>query len=361
MSGEGQTADPDLLRPVMLQYLDGTLPADDVAELSSELRGNPALREELAQLLLEHACLAELRNEKAWAAPRPAIQPGGRRKSVARRLWLSAAAVAGIVLLGWLFVPSRYPAPQISQSVQVVGGGKPQRGADLRTGRQPGRLELGGYCRLQIEPNTTIRIQGDKRDESILLKTGGVTCEVNRQGGGFVVRTEVGTVSVTGTKFSVRILGSEEEAAAKTRPALKVAVMAGSVHVEYDGRTYDLSAGSTRAFGAEGERESSGVARGRQIEAGKPTYRLKNHEAWQDQARIVGPLRNAPLCEIDVLDSLGEIVASTGVKKGEASYELQWLKPGVYTLRVSAKGYETLEVKELEVKTRHDLVVGLEF
>ena len=77
--------------------------------------------------------------------------------------------------------------------------------------------------------------------------------------------------------------------------------------------------------------------------------------------RIAGRFRNAPLCEMDALDSSGDIVKSTRVRYGAAAYELGMLKPGVYTLRVSAKGYQTLELKGLQVKARHDLLVNLEF
>ena len=95
--------------------------------------------------------------------------------------------------------------------------------------------------------------------------------------------------------------------------------------------------------------------------AGKPKYRPKNHEAWREKGRIVGLLRHAPECEIDVLDSSGSIVKSTRPKKGAHSYELQWLKPGKYDVRVSARGYQPLEIKGLEVKARNDLFMNLEF
>jgi len=97
------------------------------------------------------------------------------------------------------------------------------------------------------------------------------------------------------------------------------------------------------------------------IAAGKPKYEERNGKAWEEQGRIVGRVRQAPAFKAEALDADGKAVLSTDVAAGAKSYELQWLKPGVYTLRVSAEGYETLEVKGLEVKARSDLLVGLEF
>ena len=145
---------------------------------------------------------------------------------------------------------------------------------------------------------------------------------------------------------------------------LVVAVMAGSVSVEHDGTTHGVAAGGTQTFTAERQAESQESAAPQavgKIVAGKPKYRPKNHEAWRDKGRIVGLLRHAPVCEIDVLDSSGSIVKSTRPKKGAHSYELQWLKPGKYDVRVSAKGYRSLELKGLEVKARNDLFMNLEF
>ncbi len=97
------------------------------------------------------------------------------------------------------------------------------------------------------------------------------------------------------------------------------------------------------------------------IEAGRPTYRHKPHEAWRDKGRVVGHLRNAPVCEIDALDSSGRVVKSVRVPSGATVYELEWLRPGVYTIRVSAKGYQPLIRKGVEVKARHDLFMDLAF
>ena len=98
------------------------------------------------------------------------------------------------------------------------------------------------------------------------------------------------------------------------------------------------------------------------IAAGKPTYRSKGgHAAWKEKGRVVGRVSNCPGCEIDALDAGGKIVASSRVKEGGKVYEIEWLKPGQYTLRVSARGREPLVIEGLEVKVNNDLWVNLEF
>lgn len=97
------------------------------------------------------------------------------------------------------------------------------------------------------------------------------------------------------------------------------------------------------------------------IAAGEPSWREQAGEAWAEQGRIVGPVRNSPGAEIHVLDAEGTVVKSVGLRRGQNGYEIEWLAPGTYTLRVAARGCRTLELKSLEVKARHDLVIPLEF
>lgn len=97
------------------------------------------------------------------------------------------------------------------------------------------------------------------------------------------------------------------------------------------------------------------------IEAAKPKYRARKHASWAEKGRIVGHMRQPPVAEIDVLGADDKVVLSVRVKEGQKAYEIEWLAPGVYTLRVSAAGYQQLVVPKLEVRAKHDLFVNLEF
>ena len=132
-----------------------------------------------------------------------------------------------------------------------------------------------------------------------------------------------------------------------------VAVVSGLVAYDLGGLTGTLGGGASQVFAAE-------AAEGR-IVAGTPAYKAKSHEAWAEKGRIVGLLRQCPGCEIDVLDAAGKTVASASPKAGARAYELQWLPPGTYSVRVAAAGYQTLTVGSLVVKAKNDLWMNVEF
>ena len=136
--------------------------------------------------------------------------------------------------------------------------------------------------------------------------------------------------------------------------ALVVAVMAGSVEVDFSGEKATLTAGARRVFAA-GKGKS---------EAGKPKYVEKGLDgAWKDKGRIVGLSRNAPRFELTIVSAFGRAVKDAESEKlegGKRAYEA-WLPPGTYTMRVHARGYKTLELKNLKVKAGTDLRIDLEF
>jgi hypothetical protein len=100
------------------------------------------------------------------------------------------------------------------------------------------------------------------------------------------------------------------------------------------------------------------------IEAGKPTYAAKPREAWKDKGRIVGTARTQVPFTVTVLDASGKQVKAAEAQAGKDGvrvYEVGWLDPGVYTLRVTAEGYTPLQLEKLEVRANQDLRVNLEF
>jgi len=113
------------------------------------------------------------------------------------------------------------------------------------------------------------------------------------------------------------------------------------------------------ALGA-GEEKTVPPAAGR-IAAGAPRYAPRDNAAWRERGRIVGQVRSAPAFKAEALDAAGAVAAAVTGRAGAKGYEIQWLAPGVYSLRVSAEGYGTLVVAGLEVKAMNDLVLPLEF
>jgi len=97
-----------------------------------------------------------------------------------------------------------------------------------------------------------------------------------------------------------------------------------------------------------------------EIHAGKPEYLARDGKEWKQDGRIVGHLRDAPHFKAEVIDESGRVIKSIIVKEKAGAYEIEWLKPGVYILRIIAEGYKTLE-KKVEVKAENDLFIVLEF
>jgi hypothetical protein len=99
------------------------------------------------------------------------------------------------------------------------------------------------------------------------------------------------------------------------------------------------------------------------IEAGKPQYVSKNHEAWKARGRIVGIAKQGPDFKVTILTSEKrkvKTIEAEKLKDGGRAYEV-WLEPASYIIVVSAEGYESLDIKNLEVKAGNDLRIDLEF
>jgi len=173
----------------------------------------------------------------------------GRRRRLVP--WLAAAAASALfAVLAWALLGHAYPEPRASGRFVVSGGGEVQRGSVILTEGGGAALALGGYCRLELEPQSALRIEGAKRAEQVCLERGGVACDVDSKVGTFVVRADLGTVSVRGTRFVVRIVevkGGEEMVAKK----LFVKVAAGLVLVSGAWGERALAAGQERMFEAE--------------------------------------------------------------------------------------------------------------
>jgi len=176
--------------------------------------------------------------------------PGGVviGRSVGRWAWprwsvpVAVAAALLIALTAWLLVPAGYPGLSISGDYKIDSGDTLQRGSTIRTQAGSAVLELGGYCRVDIEPWTTLRIDGDNYSEELFVEVGMTVCSVDSNVGQFAVLSELGSARVKGTKFTVRV----EELGGRRQMWVKVA--AGSVEVSGGSIRDILLAGQERTI-----------------------------------------------------------------------------------------------------------------
>lgn len=153
-----------------------------------------------------------------------------------------AAAIVLLLIPTWMFLFDSYPDPKAIGSYEVVGGGSVQRESTLVTQQAPAQLELGDYCEVTVEPNSQVTISGAPDKEEIHLEEGSVVCDVEPGQGEFSVVTEIGTVSVLGTKFEVEIIQTDPKDMNAKQMLVKVLV--GTVLVTSStGQTQTLNAG----------------------------------------------------------------------------------------------------------------------
>jgi hypothetical protein len=99
------------------------------------------------------------------------------------------------------------------------------------------------------------------------------------------------------------------------------------------------------------------------IEHGDHKYTVRDMAELNGKGRITGRAQNAPDFKVTVLTSTIQpvrIVESEKLDNGGKVYKVQ-LEPGNYILAVDAEGYETLDIKNLEVRTGQDLELDLKF
>ena len=212
----------DGLDVLISRYLDGTAGRDEVQALDRQLRDDAAARRELflAAAMDSHLrdCLAEgttdvspVISSTTGVSPvilEPQAQATDRAKPSRRWRrtgWLAAAAVLAVAA-GLALVMGRYPDPQVSGAYRIAGGGPAERGSQILAEGGTATLALGGYCRVNLDAGGALQIAGARRAEEIVLTQGRAVCEADRGVGTFAVRTDVGTVSVTGTRFAVSLI-----------------------------------------------------------------------------------------------------------------------------------------------------------
>ena len=340
-------------------------------------------KEELLDRLLMDALLVDAFRKDSTGSGQGARQHETGRRSLrtllVRRGALAAAAALMIAVGAGLYLWQswlRYPPPRADGSfhVQPVTGEPVLQEGTLRGQRitaRPGgaTLSLGGYCEVDLDPDTTVTVRGKPREEMIDLEKGRLLCRIAPDRGEFTVTTPRGSLNwaTPGLPAPAQALGTEFETIVQYHPRkgdsamhrsrtsaiVTATVMSGLVAYQFGDVTGFLSGGMSKAFAGSGAK---------QIVAGKPTYSPKAHPAWQAKGRIVGRVRNCQGCQVKALDAKSKkVVKSCSVKPGGKAYELEMLSPGKYILLVTADGYEALDVHNLEVKAKNDLRVAIEF
>ena len=178
------------------------------------------------------------------------------RRGMSWRGALTVAAglllAAGAGVLAWALLGGQtYPSPAATGDWRLVKGQRLERGAALATGKGSAHVVLGGYSRLTLGPGSGLQLQGRDHAEEVFLESGSAACEVDRNVGTFALRTEVGTVSVKGTKFTVRILNSEGDEPMITKQMV-VKVLVGAVLVSGAWGSTPVLAGEEKLVAAGG-------------------------------------------------------------------------------------------------------------
>jgi hypothetical protein len=201
-----------------------------------------------------------------------AVRARKHRRVVTRwtLLGLAAATTLGLVValaVRWIVPAWQYPLPRIKGDVHVVRNGLPvdaqgqiQRGELIVVGQHGGELKLGGYCQLELGPQTTLLVGGDRGREEVELRSGSLISRITPQKGEFTCRTPFGPVRAMGTQFVTTVESAGVAQARRTLGKLAtvtVVVFSGMVGFDLAGETGTLEAGSSKRIDA-GESKSEG-------------------------------------------------------------------------------------------------------
>lgn len=246
------------LDELLIAWRDGSISAEELKELE-RLLAEPGAREQLFEEFLMTSTIAESL-KVATTAPSSHTKPPIQVRRPIRRivLWASAAAVliaaAGLSIY-WLNQPrSSFEIVAGSALVdQKKNGPIGENSVVACAGDVPVTVRFPDGSAMELAPSGTTVMHR----RSVDLNAGKARFKVQKDPQGqepFNVRTSVGTVTVKGTEFTVELQPqhSQGESNMKTSAIIMaVAVLAGSVSVEYDGSHYALDMGQSRAFGEE--------------------------------------------------------------------------------------------------------------
>jgi ferric-dicitrate binding protein FerR (iron transport regulator) len=248
---------------LLIAWRDETITAEELKELE-RLLAEPGAREQLFDEFLTTAAITEALTVEAKA--KTELQPRQPKSKwpVSRFLPWAAAAVVLLAAGAAYFIST---APSAS-SFQIVAG------VAMVDQKKNGPIVENSLVESEAGDSATIRFPDGSSMElapasssvvhrrSVDLKAGKASFDVqhvqNAHGNAdaFSVKTPVGTVTVSGTKFTVELKpkGQSSSEGTQTKSSavvLAVSVEAGSVSVNYDGTNHVLSMGQSQAFGAD--------------------------------------------------------------------------------------------------------------
>jgi hypothetical protein len=268
------------IEEIILQYFDGTLSDRGVMGLNARLENDSDLRREFAEMLIHEVQLNEIGKE----IKEEGISFSERTHPLFSMPWriaaCAAAAVVVAVMLCFYLMGEGYPSPTAAGFYEVKGANKVERGAVIETRDKEAELSMGNYCRVELKPESSVKIEGKEYAEKIYLERGQVVCDIESKIGTFYVETEAGTVSVKGTKFIVKYLEKGDENMNAKQMFVKVLV--GAVLLSGAWGSMPLAAGDEAVVPEEKKvslPESlygfSGMVRGVVVEKGNNNFTFK--------------------------------------------------------------------------------------
>jgi ferric-dicitrate binding protein FerR (iron transport regulator) len=275
--------DKEALRDLMADYLEGELDESKRAELADALEQNPELTADFNDALwMEGLLYTACKGTEVSSAGKVAQQakrmgPSGRfsfrqpNRSASAAVWLGVAAMLLMCVIMALLAlrPDDKPNEVARKSPVLVAGAIEVNGVRQDriaygqrvsvVGEAPAEIRLDDASTAKLDPGSRALFMGQQGDvrQLVELRAGKGAFEVRHEPHAFKVATVLGSVTVTGTEFTVELKDAQTEAQPTT--TMVVEVEAGRVSVEYQRRQFVLSAGAKRVFGAEGPQTLRGA------------------------------------------------------------------------------------------------------
>lgn len=239
------------------------------------------------------------------------LQGTGNPRHPGRRWTRGAVALVILVVVFAVLRPDisnrSYAGPTAQGDYRVLGVADPtrqrpvERGDRIVTGGQGARIELGRYCRLELDAHTEVTLRGVPHHEVVELHQGHLQAQITPDHGQFRVQTPLGPVTVRGTLFDATVEypngmpGDLSRSRAK-RVVVTVGVSSGAVLCEFEDVPVLVEAGTRRVFTDEVENQttsghvlsSSGSTVTLSLEEGESaTFHVGDNKLAQREAREV--------------------------------------------------------------------------